>query len=85
MVAFDLVSDVQAFIFLNKDHQEVELVDKMVASVIGRVLIFHKIAQYEVTKCLQKIIINQLKSLAAGRANARPLSRLYEYKQLDNE
>ena len=54
LAAFNLVSDVQAFIFLNKNQQELELVDKMVASAREKVSIFQKAAQEEVTKCYQK-------------------------------
>ncbi len=54
LAAFNLVSDVQAFIFLNKNRQEIELVDKMVASAREKVSIFQKVAQDEVTKCYQK-------------------------------
>ena len=54
LAAFNLVSDVQAFIFLNKNQQEIELVDKMVASAREKVSIFQKVAQGEVTKCYQK-------------------------------
>tara|TARA_R110000823_G_scaffold152048_1_gene283013 strand:+ start:1441 stop:1917 length:477 start_codon:yes stop_codon:yes gene_type:complete len=55
LAAFNLVSDIQAFIFLNKNQQEVELVDKMVASAREKVSIFQKVAQDEVTQCYQKI------------------------------
>ena len=51
LAAFNLVSDVQAFIFLNKNQQEIDLVDKMVASAREKVSIFQKVAQDEVTKC----------------------------------
>ena len=54
LAAFNLVSDVQAFIFLNKNQQEIELVDKMVTSAREKVSIFQKVAQNEVTKCYQK-------------------------------
>lgn len=54
LAAFNLVSDVQAFIFLNKNQQEIELVDKMAASAREKVSIFQKVAQDEVTKCYQK-------------------------------
>lgn len=52
--AFNLVSDVQVFIFLNKNQQEVDLLDKMVASARENVSMFKKVAQDEVTKCYQK-------------------------------
>lgn len=54
LAAFNLVSDVQKFIFLNKDRQEIELADKIVASAREKVSIFQKIAQHEVTKSYQK-------------------------------
>lgn len=54
LAAFNLVSDVQTFIFLNKNQQEIELVDKMVASAREKVSIFQKVAQNEVTQCYQK-------------------------------
>lgn len=54
LAAFNLVSDVQAFIFLNKNQQEIDLVDKIAASARENVSIFQKIAQDEVTKCYQK-------------------------------
>ncbi|MDX2424665.1 MAG: hypothetical protein QNK15_00255 [Cycloclasticus sp.] len=52
--AFNLVSDVQVFIFLNKNQQEVDLLDKMVASARENVSMFQKVAQDEVTKYYQK-------------------------------
>jgi hypothetical protein len=54
IAAFNLVSDVQTFIFLNKNQQEIDLVDKIVASAREKVSIFQKVAQHEVTKCYQK-------------------------------
>jgi hypothetical protein len=54
LAAFNLVSDVQAFIFLNKNQQEIDLVDKMVASAREKASIFQKVAQDEVTKCYQR-------------------------------
>ncbi len=54
LAAFNLVSDVQQFIFLNKNQQEIELVDKMVASAREKVSIFQKVAQNEVTQCYPK-------------------------------
>lgn len=52
-VAYNLVLDVQAFIFINKIQQEVDLLDKMVASARANVSMFQKVAQDEVTKCYQ--------------------------------
>lgn len=52
--AFNLVSDVQTFIFLNKNHPNIELVDKIVAAAREKISIFQKVAQDEVTKCYQK-------------------------------
>ncbi len=51
LAAFNLISDVQAFIFLNKNQQDPVLVTKMVASAREKVSIFQKVAQDEVTKC----------------------------------
>ena len=52
--AFYLVSDVKAFVILNKNQQEIGLVDKMVASAREKVFVFQKVAQDEVTKHYQK-------------------------------
>lgn len=54
LAAFNLVSDVQAFIFLNKNQQEIDLIDKMAVSAREKVSIFQKVAQDEVTQCYQK-------------------------------
>lgn len=54
LAAYNLVSDVQAFIFLNKNQQEIDLVDNMVGAAREKVLVFQKVAQDEVTKCYQK-------------------------------
>ncbi|WP_082546039.1 hypothetical protein [Rhodanobacter sp. Root627] len=50
LVAFNLVTDVQGFVFLNKSQQEKQLVDGMVKSAREKVSIFQKFAQEEVTK-----------------------------------
>ncbi|KGD61621.1 hypothetical protein T9A_01570 [Alcanivorax jadensis T9] len=50
VAAFNMVSDVQVFIFLNKNNQELALVDGMVASARKKVSVFQKVAQEEVTK-----------------------------------
>jgi tRNA isopentenyl-2-thiomethyl-A-37 hydroxylase MiaE len=55
MAAFNLVSDLQAFIFLNKSQQDIKLVDEMVASAREKVSMFQKVAQVEVTKFYQKM------------------------------
>lgn len=55
LAAFNLVSNVQDFIFLNnKNQQEVKLVDKMVGAAREKVSIFQKVAQNEVTKIYHK-------------------------------
>jgi hypothetical protein len=54
MAAFNLVSDLQAFIFLNKSQQDIKLVGEMVASAREKVSMFQKVAQVEVTKFYQK-------------------------------
>ena len=53
--AFSMISDVDAFIFLNKNKAEQELVDRMVASAREKLSIFQKIAQAEVTKSYEKL------------------------------
>lgn len=54
VAAFNLMSDVQTFIFLNKNHRAIDLVDKTVALAREKVSIFQKVAQHEVTKSHQK-------------------------------
>jgi hypothetical protein len=54
LAAFNVVSDVQAFIFLNKNQQEVKLLDDMARAAREKVSVFQKVAQDEVTKCFQK-------------------------------
>lgn len=53
LAAYNMVSDVQSFVCLNKNQQEIELMDKMGASAREKVSYFQKIAQAEVTRCYQ--------------------------------
>ncbi|WP_018277373.1 hypothetical protein WKI13_11565 [Teredinibacter turnerae] len=50
LAAYNVMSDVSAFILLRKNDQEVELIDAMVKSAREKVSYFQKIAQVEVTK-----------------------------------
>lgn len=54
LAAFNLVTDVQAFIFLNKNQPEVDLINKMAVSAREKVSIFQKVVQIEVTKCYKE-------------------------------
>lgn len=54
VAAYNLIHDVQSFACLNKEQQEVELIDKMVASAREKISYFQKVAQNEVTQCYQK-------------------------------
>ncbi|WP_445010777.1 hypothetical protein [Vreelandella stevensii] len=53
--AFNVMSDVSSFIFLSKNEQEVEQVDRMVQAARYKVSVFQKLAQLEVTSLYQKI------------------------------
>jgi hypothetical protein len=48
--ASNLVSDVQTFIFLNKNQQEIKLIDEMAAAAREKISIFQAVAQGEVTQ-----------------------------------
>lgn len=52
--AFNLMSDVSSFIFLRKNEQDIDLVDRMVQAARNKVSIFQKLAQLEVTSLYQK-------------------------------
>ncbi|UTV88050.1 hypothetical protein KDX00_06100 [Cobetia amphilecti] len=54
VAAFNMVSVVQAFIFLNKNDQELDLVDGMAASAREKVTEFQKVVQEEVTQPYEK-------------------------------
>jgi len=54
LAAYNVMSDVTAFIFLRKNDQEVEIIDSMVKPAREKVSFFQKIAQTEVTKNYEK-------------------------------
>lgn len=54
VIAYNLIFDVQSFACLNKEQQEIELMDKMVASARVKISCFQKAAQDEVTRRYQK-------------------------------
>lgn len=54
VAAYNLISDVQSFACLNKEQQEIELMDKMVASAREKISYFQKVAQDEVTRRYQR-------------------------------
>ncbi|MGY1447447.1 hypothetical protein ACW582_09690 [Pseudomonas chlororaphis] len=54
IAAFNVSSNVQAFILLNKTQQEIELIDKIASSAREKISVFQKIAQLEVTKHYKK-------------------------------
>ncbi|MDR5898854.1 hypothetical protein QC823_07615 [Halomonas vilamensis] len=51
--AFETISSVQSFIFLNKNQQEQQIVDGMVSTAREKTSNFQKAAQLEVTRCYQ--------------------------------
>lgn len=55
VAAFNLVSDVERFIIINKNQQDTDSLDDMVASAREKVSIFQKVAQDEVTKRYKNI------------------------------
>lgn len=52
--AFQMFSAVEAFVYLRKNQQEVDLIDSMVRKAREKISIFQKIAQVEVTKQYQE-------------------------------
>ncbi|OJA05763.1 hypothetical protein [Halomonas sp. QHL1] len=52
---FNVMSDVGSFMFLRKNEQDIEQVDRMVQAVRNKVSVFQKLAQLEVTSLYQKI------------------------------
>ena len=54
LAAYNLMSDVSAFIFVRKNEQDTSLIDSMVRSAREKVAFFQKVAQAEVTSNYQK-------------------------------
>lgn len=54
LAAYNLMSDVSAFIFLRKNDQDLALIDNMVRYAREKIAFFQKIAQEEVTRNYQK-------------------------------
>ena len=53
-IAYNVSHDVQSFIFLNKNQQEISLLDGMAQAAREKVAAFQKLAQVEVTKQYSK-------------------------------
>lgn len=54
VAAYSLVADVQSFASLNKNQQELKLVDGMLASARDKLFCFQKLAQLEVSESYKK-------------------------------
>lgn len=53
--AYEAMYSVQSFIFLSKNQQEIDLLDKMVADAREKISVFQKVAQQEATRQYEKI------------------------------